>query len=202
MTIIEKQIVKHYHNTRIQETGFNHANIQGWTNLKEQQARFNAILKSADFNHSSILDIGCGYGDFKARLDESCTNFVYTGIDQQSAFIEYAQQKYKEHPNTCFHEVDFSNCKLPKVDLVIASGVLSYYSSDQYYYFDMIQKFYNVSEKVLIFNMLDNKTFESGELLVAHDKEDIYEKCKTLCENTSLISGYLVNDFTIKMERK
>lgn len=201
MTIVEKQTVKHYHAHRLKQSDFNLAKIQGWTSEMGQQARFNAILELADFTEASVLDIGCGYGDFKARLDQAYGNVRYIGLDQQSEFITYAKQRYKEQQNTWFYEVDFSTCQLPQVDLVVASGVLSYYSTASNYYFRMIQRFYDAARKALIFNMLDSETFSSGPLIIAHDKKAVYEQCQQLCPNTSLKTGYTADDFTIKMER-
>ena len=203
MNIIEKQIVKYFHAFRLQQADFNHAEILGWSSTAEQEARFNAIIDLMDFSEgTSILDLGCGYGDLKARLDQEYRNFDYIGLDHQAEFIASAQKRYKDCPKTWFHQVDVSNCQLPKVDLIIASGALSYYSASAGYYFDMIQRFYNAADRAFIFNMLDNKTFESGELIIAHDKEQIYKACKELCPNATLKEGYLVDDFTIRMAKE
>lgn len=202
MNIIDKQTVKHFHKARIQEYGDNLVKAQGWTTLEAQQARFNTIFELAAFTNATVLDVGCGYGDFKAFLDNKQISCDYIGLDQQTTFITHAQEHYKEQGNMQFYEVDFSKCQLPNADIVIACGVLSYHSSDPNYYMDMIQRFYEVAETTFIFNMLDNKTFTSGPLIIAHDKEDIYQKCQNLCPNTTLITGYLDNDFTIKMSKE
>lgn len=202
MNIIDKQTVKHFHIARIEEYGDNLAKAQGWTNLEAQQARFNTIFELADFKNASVLDVGSGYGDFKAFLDNKHIFCDYIGLDQQPTFITYAQERFKEQENTQFYEVDFSKCQLPKADIVIACGVLSYHSSDPNYYMDMIQRFYKTAQNACIFNMLDNTTFSSGPLIIAHDKEEIYQKCLEICPNTTLITGYLDNDFTIKMSTK
>lgn len=202
MNIIDKQIVKRFHTLRLQEAAANPAQAQGWTNRDEQAARFQAFLELADFNNVSVLDLGCGYGDFKARLDEDYQSFEYIGLDQQPEFIAYARQRYKDQPKTWFHEVDFSTCQLPETDIVVASGVLSYKSANPDYYWNMIQRFYKVAKKTLLFNMLDQSSFDSGPLLVAHDKTLRYEQCLTICPNTVLKTGYLKNDFTIKMTKK
>lgn len=201
MNIIDKQTVKHFHKARIEEFDTNLAKAQGWSNREAQQARFKTIFKLAVFNNASVLDVGCGYGDFKAFLDKEQISCDYIGLDQQTAFITYAQEHYKEQESTQFYEVDFSKCQLPKADIVIACGVLSYHSTDPNYYIDMIRRFYDVAEQVFIFNMLDTKTFTSGPLIVAHDMEEIYQKCREICPNTQLETGYLENDFTIKMSK-
>ena len=201
MNIIDKQTVKYFHKDRIKEFGHNLAKAQGWSDITAQQTRFKTIFELADFNNASVLDVGCGYGNFKAFLDKQHATVDYIGLDQQPTFINHAQELYKSQQSTQFHEVDFSKCQLPKVDLVIACGVLSYRSSDANYYMNMIQRFYDTAQKACIFNMLDNKTFTSGPLIVAHDKEKIYQGCLKLSPKATLITGYLENDFTIKMPK-
>jgi len=90
MNIIEKQIVKSYHLQRMSQQAITPAEAQGWTSKLVQDARFNAIIGLADFNDASVLDIGCGYGDFKARLDQEFNQVKYIGIDQQQEFISRA----------------------------------------------------------------------------------------------------------------
>lgn len=199
MNIIEKLNIKQYHQYRIQQENYSPANMQGWTSEAEQQARFEAILSLADFNDQSVLDIGCGFGDFKNALDKVCKKVNYIGIDQQAAFINFAKEKYKETANTWFYEADISRCQLPKVDLVVASGVLSYFSTDPDFHFNMITQFYKAAGTALIFNMLDKQTFESGQLIIGHDKEKVLSYCRQLCPNTTIKTGYTADDFTIKM---
>jgi SAM-dependent methyltransferase len=201
MNIIDKQTVIHFHKSRIKEYNANLAKAQGWTSQDVQQVRFETIFRLADFNNASVLDVGCGYGDFKSFLDKKHISCDYIGLDQQTEFIVHAQEHFKEQSNTWFYEMDFSKCQLPKVAIVTACGVLSYYSTDSNYYIDMIQRFYDAAEQAFIFNMLDNKMFISGPLIVSHDREGIYQKCLEICPNTQLEVGYLNNDFTIKMSK-
>ena len=141
MNIIEKHTIKQFHKDRIAQSNGNFAQAQGWKDKASQQVRFDAILSLAEFDDATILDIGCGYGELKIRLDENFANFKYTGIDQQPEFISYADQYFKGHQNTQFYNVDFANYQLPKADIIIASGGFAYHSSDDEYYFRMIKKF-------------------------------------------------------------
>lgn len=201
MTIIEKQTVKYYHASRIQVAEYNRAEVQGWSDTEAQQARFDAMLSMTDFTAAKVLDIGCGYGDFKARLDATTEIQEYIGLDQQPEFIAFAQQWYRDQANTWFYEADVARCQLPEVDIIVASGVLSYRSTDPAYYLTMIRRFYEAAGQAFIFNMLDDETFASGPLLVAHDREQIFQSCRELCPNASLKRGYLPDDFTIKMAK-
>ncbi len=199
MTIIEKEQIKWYHRTRIRTWAGNTVKIQGWTSKAMQKRRFNEILDHLDFRGASVLDVGCGYGDFKTHLDMKYPKLDYIGIDQQKEFVADAKERFAACNNAWFYHTDFSRCQLPRMDVVVACGVLSYYTKDPNYYFDMIHKFYKVSKRTLVFNMLDETYFDSGSLIVAHNRNLIYQFCKQICKNVQLIQRRDHNFFTVIM---
>ena len=201
MTIIEKQNIKQYHSARLKDKSLSRSKMLGWTKKQVQQIRFQVITSLFDFNNISVLDLGCGDGDFKSYLNDRFSNFDYLGLDLQESFITYAKERFKTHNNTWFDNADFTRCQLPKVDVVVACGALSYRCNDSNYYIDCIEQFYQSGKKALIFNMLNQDFFESGNLIVAHNKVHIYEQCQKLCINVILKEGYLDNDFTIIMKK-
>ena len=71
-------------------------------NEKNQLARFNALYNINDLNNHTVLDLGCGIGDFLELLNENKIVCNYTGIDHLKDFIEFAAEKYKLQTNTCF----------------------------------------------------------------------------------------------------
>lgn len=202
MNIIEKLQVKHFHSSRQKRRKDNHAGAQGWTSREAQHARFEAIASSLDFNDMSVLDVGCGMGDFNDFLDRRFRWFDYIGVDQQQEFIETAKRRYEGRRNTWFHLADFTRCQMPEVDVVVASGTFSYRCDNQNYYMEMVRHLYASANRAFIFNMLDRVFFESGPMIVSHHRGRIYEQCRELCSETVLKTSYLENDFTIVMSKK
>jgi trans-aconitate methyltransferase len=202
MTPVEKATVRHYHKHRFQQVDYTMAQKQGWTNEEVQQLRFEAITKLADFNDKSVLDVGCGAGDFKELLDQQFKRFDYIGIDQQPEFISHAKEKFANQQGVWFYEADMATCKLPQVDIVVASGLLSYASTQSDYFLKMIERLYAAADNTLIFNMLNDQVFESTELIVAHDKEKMVEFCNTLSDVVVVKDDYLEIDFTVCMKKK
>ena len=49
--------------------------------------------------------------------------------------------------------------------------------------------------------MLNQDYFESGQLIVAHNKVHIFEQCQKICNDVILKEGYLDNDFTVIMSK-
>ncbi len=201
MDLIEKATVMHYHRHRMAEFQAGTVKALGWRGEKSQLARYQQLIKVGDLNGKSILDLGCGYGDFKAFLDQRFADFDYIGIDQMPEFIAEAKQRYKGCGQTQFYQADFSTAELPQVDYVFASGALGYRSKNEQFYSEMINKWYYCSKISFAFNMLDKKYFPSHDLLVGHDREAILAFCRTLTPRVECFDGYLEDDFTVFMVR-
>ena len=54
------------------------------------------IAPPLDLNNSTVLDYGCGTGDFYRFLKRRGINVKYTGVDINVNFIELAKKKYPE----------------------------------------------------------------------------------------------------------
>jgi len=67
----------------------------GWTETG-QRSRFEAMLDVGDVSNSSILDFGCGKGDFYGFLREKGIPVTYTGIDINGKLIDVAKSKYPD----------------------------------------------------------------------------------------------------------
>jgi SAM-dependent methyltransferase len=54
------------------------------------------IAPPSELNNSTVLDYGCGTGDFYRFLKRRGINVKYTGVDINENFIELAKKKYPE----------------------------------------------------------------------------------------------------------
>ena len=67
-----------------------------WT-PQGQIRRYHTLVDIApDLNNASVLDYGCGTGDFYRFLKRRGFNVRYTGVDINENFIRLAQKKYPE----------------------------------------------------------------------------------------------------------
>ncbi len=201
MNKYEKFKIRYYHNGRIQDWSHDKAKAQGWHSEESQQARFGVIAGLVDFDNLKVMDLGCGYGELKTYLDERFSNLTYIGIDQQKEFINYAKKRYRGAPHTSFHQLDFANCRLPEVDVVVCSGGLSYRCDEPIYYLKIIAKMYHIARNSVIFNMLDKASFDPGDYLIGHEPEKIEAFCHKLAPKVDLITGYWPKDFTVKLSK-
>lgn len=91
MNLIDRATVIHFHRHRIAEFGADSVRALGWVSEASQTSRFEAIAQAADFNDSSVLDLGCGTGDLKAFLDLRFAGVSYLGIEQVPEFVALAR---------------------------------------------------------------------------------------------------------------
>jgi SAM-dependent methyltransferase len=201
MDLIEKATVLHYHRHRILQFQAGSVQALGWRGPESQRKRFETLLRLGNFTGSTLLDVGCGYGDLKAFLDQHCRPFTYIGLDHMPEFINEAKARYGGSADTYFCRTDFTLAQLPQVDYVIASGAFSYRCADPGHYFKMVRKLFEAARIALAFNMLDRTVFPQHDLLTGHDRDEVKKFCRTLAPHVELISGYLDDDFTVFMYR-
>ena len=121
-----------------------------WASKKTQTLRFNTILKLLpdDLSMCSIVDAGCGFGDFylylkkKKRLPKH-----YIGIDSVLDMYSIASQNTSQE----ILNADICNDALPNADYYICSGALNVLTPFETIQF--IQNCYSSSKIGFIFNL-------------------------------------------------
>jgi SAM-dependent methyltransferase len=199
MDTLEKARIHYYHQHCLHKD--EPAQHVGWTSTEAQINRFEALCAFRDLSGKVLLDVGCGTGDLKAFLDKRFKNFTYLGIDLIPAFIEKARIRFPEKENTFFIQADFITDGLPEVDHIVASGALSYQTTDLLFHYSAIVKLFSRAKRSLSFNLLDAEATAPSPWLKAYDKNEVLAFCKRLTVNTALITGYEDDDFTIVMNK-
>jgi len=97
----------------------------GWDKGR-QFLRFHQLTSHWNLNGASILDVGCGFGDFVAYLRARNTEaFTYTGIDLVEEFIEEGSRRFGAD-NVSFVRSPLEDYAPPAAfDYVIASGTFN-----------------------------------------------------------------------------
>ncbi|MEM7367432.1 MAG: class I SAM-dependent methyltransferase [Bacteroidota bacterium] len=169
----------------------------GWVSESSQQKRFQLLCQLGDMNGCEIMDLGCGYGDFRAYLHQEYADTIYYGIDCMPSFLEIATRKYGELPNTYFYQGDFSSMPLAEVDYMICCGSFNYRRSEEDAYLPVISKMFRAARKGVGFNMLDASVFQQQGALQGHEVDRVMAHCHSLTSEVKLIQGYSKHDFTI-----
>jgi SAM-dependent methyltransferase len=168
-----------------------------WYSEDSQKIRFEVLasfLKDEIFS-SSIVDAGCGFGDFYLFLEKQ--NLIpkqYIGIDCVQDFIDISKQRL---PNRTFTCRDILRDELVYADWYVASGSLNILNSFDTWVF--LEKMLSYSKKGVVFNILQgdkkSKTFNYQK------KEDIISFAKKKGHKIKLIEEYLLNDISVEIRK-
>jgi len=128
-----------------------------WLSKEGQRTRFDVMRNFVNFENQSILDIGCGIGDFALYLtDEHVAYTLFYGIDAMDEMIETANSR--NIPNTTFSTCDVVQSKidLPNVDWITCSGTLN--AMGEKLAIETIDAMFKHCNVGLVFNFLSDKS--------------------------------------------
>jgi len=164
-----------------------------WIDGSRQQLRFEVLesLLPQELSEVSIVDAGCGFGDFyhflakKNKLPKK-----YIGIDAVDEMCHITAKQTSQsviHANILRHEI-------PICDYYVCSGAMNILTRDETLTF--IRKCYKASQKGFIFNVLYGS--HESELYNYLNKNALYEIAKELgVKELRLRDDYLENDITM-----
>lgn len=78
---------------KVREFGFDHRGL-GFRTRSSQRKRFEALEEIGDLDGASLLDVGCGFGDFLVYLQARGVRCEYTGLDACEPMIERCRQRF------------------------------------------------------------------------------------------------------------
>lgn len=171
-----------------------------WKNRGAAHQRFRQFWSEIDFNNKTVLDIGCGFGEFGKFILKRYEEVNYTGIDSVNEFIDIAKNQV---PGGKFSVADFNNLD-EQYDVVIASGVLNSNVGGQKENLEFrkksIKKMFSLSRSVLAFNMLGGHPAPENDKksnIYYSDSLEILEYCMSLTRRVILRHHYNPKDFTL-----
>lgn len=124
---------------------------------------------------------------------------AYYGIEQIPELLDEAASRYENVKKASFIPGNFMYSALPKADVVLACGSLSYRSYDPEFIFKAISKLFNTCTVAFGFNLLRSVPYDG--LLVAYDPLEILAYCRTLSDHVVMTDNYDEEDMTILIYR-
>ncbi|MCX7677985.1 MAG: class I SAM-dependent methyltransferase [Spirochaetes bacterium] len=159
-----RRVQEDYYRARIQCYGIHSAGAVGWTDYLQILLFEKISLLFSSRNSSerfSVLDVGCGLGDFSRFLRDHGYRIVeYVGIDIMPEMVRLARQKY---PQERFLIGDFINVTFSrKFDYAICSGALNIvcekdYRAHENFVRCFIKKMYRLAQNGIAFNLLSRE---------------------------------------------
>ncbi len=174
----------------------------GWRDTESQRIRFDMLTLVGELEGRSVLDVGCGQGDFAGYLDAEGISVDYAGIDLSAEMVGVAHQKFQ---GRSFTQADFADPSFQQqADFVMASGCLSTIKNDQMGFLTaMVTKMFNLARRSVAFNLLSiyaPSEWRAQELYY-YDPVVVINLCFKLTRYVELKHSYLPHDFTIYLHR-
>ena len=133
-----------------------------WCSKLGQNLRFNCFTDAIDFTGTSVLDVGCGIGDFATFLIDSTIAFrSYKGIDAMEAMVDSAKKKQLKHCEFIVGDVLANESLLQDTDWSIFSGTLNAMTQENA--MELIKKSFHSSAIGVAFNFLSNQCWRELE---------------------------------------
>ena len=190
----------------LRKHGF-HPHSLFWSHADIQTLRFNILAEVGIENNDSLLDVGCGFGDFYHYLSsQKGLSIEYTGIDICQELLDEGRKHYTGIQLIQGDLFDL-NPESQSVDIVALSGVFNRkYESAEAYAFASIQRMFSTCKKAIAFNMLDARhewTASRWDLQSFHPEEisAFIEQQISGVQRYKIIDDYLDNDFTVYLYR-
>ncbi len=177
-----------------------HPNALYWSSREIQEIRFEVLAGIGIKSGDSVLDVGCGFGDFKRWFERQGGELKYTGIDLSPDLLAEGEKRHPGATLLCgdLFDMDFSE---QSFDWVILSGALNEQLGDSGKYARrVIKRMVALCRKGVAFNLLDARHINAHDLQ-SHQPEEMLVWCLGLCPDCMLHDDYLKNDFTIHMRR-
>jgi len=171
----------------------------GWSE-RGQAIRFKTALKLIPANTTSVLDIGCGFGQFVQYLRKARPGITYTGWEINPNFLAHCQQgddTFFENRDICTNPPEPSSYD---VTLTIGSLNTDFGDNDNVARL-MISEMFKASRKMCLFSATSIYVEEGfrHEGMWYYDPTEIFTFAKTLTQKVNLYHAYLPHDFMVAL---
>ncbi|NOX15367.1 MAG: class I SAM-dependent methyltransferase [Epsilonproteobacteria bacterium] len=194
---ISDETVQRYTN-RYKKLGY-HIKTLGWGTKEQQDYRFSKTLDEAiDFSGKSILDIGCGFGDYFNFLKSNNINFShYIGYDINENLVNEAKKLYASKKST-FNVTNILKTNEKNIaDIGVMLGLLNFNLKDKFdnyeYSKKMILKAFSLVNEVLIVDFLSTKLIDNypkEDFVFYHNPSKMIDFAFILSNNVILKHNY------------
>jgi len=186
----------------LSERGMNAQSLD-WASKSSQALRFSVLAQVGDLQHATVLDVGCGLGDFVEWLTEHGVAVDYTGIDITPLMIESARQRFSQG---FFHVQNLlrDNGQFAVTyDFVFASGLFYYRQIDPYGFLErMVTAMFERCRRALAFNSLSYWAPKLDPTEFHADPLKVLSICKKLTPWVVLRHDYHPHDFSVYLYRE
>lgn len=164
---------------------------------ERRKIRFDVLREVGIQSGDSVLDVGCGFGDFSAYLQSSGLEVQYTGIDINESLIEIAKQKYN---NAQFAVMDIEIDSIPEVDIIVSSSAfnLPLQATSNYEFVQRILKrFHAQARKAVAVDFMSSYVDYQSPEAFHYNPVTVFESAKAITKRVCLRHDYPLYEFCI-----
>ncbi|HXG54325.1 MAG TPA: methyltransferase domain-containing protein [Vicinamibacterales bacterium] len=174
----------------------------GWRDETQQELRFKVMADGlTHLEGASVLDIGCGFGDFFGYLRGRGHALRYVGCDLSPDVLEVARGR---HPGVTFEVRDVLAQPFPagSFDYVCMSGIFNHRLSDNEGFLrQMLGTAFATCAAGAAANMTTSYVDYEDPHLYYFSPEDVFRHCQTLTRRVALRHEYPLYEFTVFLYR-
>lgn len=198
MNELDKNKIIERYNKRYKQFGVSIETLNSGTE-DHRQLRFDILRQVGIESGDSVLDLGCGFGDFLLYCRNKGLDIDYLGIDINPLLIAEAQKRV---PGGKFEVKDIQDDSIQRVDWVVSTSSFNLrLEGDDNYKFvtDVLRKSYALARKgVAIDFITDYVEFRGNDKEVFYySPEKVFSVAKDISKRVCLRHDYPLFDFCI-----
>jgi SAM-dependent methyltransferase len=192
----DKKRINEFYNEGLKKYGYDIRALQSGIE-ERRRIRFQILYEVGLQSGCSVLDLGCGFGDFYAYLRERGIEARYVGYDINPNLIEVARGVY---PDAEFYVKDIETDTFPEFDYIVSTSAFNspLTGKDNYSYAENILSIcYNHSKKGVAIDFLTSYADFQNPVLFHYSPERIFSIGKKITKRVCLRHDYPLFDFCI-----
>jgi SAM-dependent methyltransferase len=196
----KENIITRY-SERLSKFGYS-AETLGWGKKDRRNLRFYVLASEWNLNGNSVLDFGCGFGDFYAFAKQSGIDVDYTGVDINPHLIEQAKKVY---PDVKLLSADIFAEELPEksYDYIISSGTHNTkIENNEAFIENTFEAFNKYSKKGFALNFISSKADVKYPDVYYSDPSYIVSLCYKYSLRVVLRNDYMPFEFTVFVNKE
>jgi len=171
-------------------------------NSRPQKMRYEAFLFSNDINGCSVLDVGCGAGDFLYHIEKKDLTIDYLGTDISEKMIERCHGRFSKRQ---FRHIDIKDMTEEGVfDYVVSFGIHNIKVDSAW---DILKEYtekqFKLCKKAAHISILTNRfTGRYDDHIQSWTAEEVFKMALDITPYVSIKHDYLPNDFSITLYKE
>ena len=193
----EDEIVKDFFNKLVEKHGYSPKSL-AYSGEKSQKIKFNIVTEVGIEDNCSVLDVGCGFGDYFNYLkQQGIKNVKYCGIDISNKIVDLAKEKNSLVNVIQGNVLDLSDDE--KYDYVISLGFNCVKTGTNWETLtQVLDKMWKLSKKGIAYNAVSTFSETSPRKIYFVSPAKVIDYIMTnLTYKVVFRHDYMPHDFTI-----